>query len=296
MKYLIAVATVLSLSACGRDVALITSDPLPPTNGTNGSNGSSIGLLQITACSTQCPAGGDIYTFFRDVNGDNLFQSNDVILYTQTVCNGVSGQNGANGNNGTDGANGTNGVNGTNGLNGTNGSNGTNGTNGYSAAFSQASADRSVCPTGGTVINMGLDTNRNGSLETSEVTQVAVVCNGAQGPQGMQGASAPSFTAVTPITPCGSSSSSYKEVLMGMANGVILSEFSGSATNANLVRNTLLPDGSYYDTDDSQCNFSVSTATGNRTVQWNGTSGSGNTYHPGQAVYSASTQQWTVTY
>lgn len=43
------------------------------------------------------------------------------------------------------------------------------------------------CPTGGTKIETGLDTNRSGSLDASEVTQTTYVCNGTNGSQGPAG-------------------------------------------------------------------------------------------------------------
>ena len=46
----------------------------------------------------------------------------------------------------------------------------------------------SQCRTGGYSIQFGLDLNRNGTLDTSEVTSTTVVCNGATGATGAQGA------------------------------------------------------------------------------------------------------------
>jgi len=48
----------------------------------------------------------------------------------------------------------------------------------------------SQCPTGGSSIQFGLDKNRNGTLDTSEVSSTTLVCSGstgAQGPRGLQG-------------------------------------------------------------------------------------------------------------
>lgn len=193
---------------------------------------------------------------------------------------------------------------------GKDGVNGTNGSNGHSAAVSTVPADSTACSTGGWVLNLGVDTNDNGLLEVSEITSVAVLCNGATGSQGQQGvagqngtngtnAQLPQYIPVLAITPCGPNSSSYKEVLLGLVGGTILSEFTGNASNAATVRNTLIQDGSYYDTDDSQCFFTITTASnGDRTVSWNGTSNnhSGTPYHAGSAFYKASTAQWTATY
>jgi hypothetical protein len=254
-------------------------------NGVNGAAGAGIGLIQIVASSAQCPTGGKVYTYFLDKDNDGDLDNEDSVIATQIVCNGLNGTNGTNGNNGT---------------------NGSNGTNGHSAAFSQASADHTSCANGGIVVNMGVDLNNNGLLDTSEIKQVAVVCNGNTGQKGDTGATGqtgptgytPEFAPVMPITPCSASSSQYKEVLLGLEGGQILSEFSGSPTNADLVRNTFIPDGSYFDTDNSQCYFTVSTySNGNRIVSWDGSSANGSgPYHAGNASYNASTGNWTATY
>ena len=61
-----------------------------------------------------------------------------------------------------------------------------NGLNGASRVT--AISPGSQCPTGGYSIQFGLDQNRNGTLDTSEVTSTTVVCNGATGATGAQGA------------------------------------------------------------------------------------------------------------
>jgi hypothetical protein len=88
------------------------------------------------------------------------------------------GATGSTGTNGVEGVTGANGVEGVTGTNGTNGNNGLNGKNGHSAAFSQISASKDLCKHGGMVINMGVDLNDNGVLDSNEITNVAVICNG----------------------------------------------------------------------------------------------------------------------
>ena len=43
------------------------------------------------------------------------------------------------------------------------------------------------CDNGGVEINSGLDTNQNGLLDSDEITNTEIICNGAQGPQGQPG-------------------------------------------------------------------------------------------------------------
>ncbi len=68
------------------------------------------------------------------------------------------------------------------------------GTDGSTALVSTVAVPAgTVCAGGGTKVQVGKDTNKNGILETDEVLSSSVVCNGldgaagAQGPQGPQG-------------------------------------------------------------------------------------------------------------
>jgi alpha-tubulin suppressor-like RCC1 family protein len=68
--------------------------------------------------------------------------------------------------------------------------------NGYNAAVRATQLNpEAQCPTGGAAIEFGLDTNRNYSLETSEVTSSVILCNGEAGPQGATGAQGANGTA-----------------------------------------------------------------------------------------------------
>ncbi len=171
------------------------------------------------------------------------------------------------------------------------GSPGKDGTNGMTTLVRTLSADPSVCAAGGTIFNSGLDLNYNNVLDAIEVTQVSIVCNG-------QAAPISQFTPSLPIAPCGPNSSNFKEVLLGLSGGGILAEFTGNPSNAGTVRNALIPDGNYSDTDDSACNFVVATASNNdRIITWSGSSANGSgPYNPGSAYYTAQTMTWTVSY
>lgn len=56
---------------------------------------------------------------------------------------------------------------------------------------STADAPPDQCPTGGVLIQVGFDTNRNGKLDSAEIKSTAKVCNGAEGPQGPEGPPGP---------------------------------------------------------------------------------------------------------
>lgn len=45
------------------------------------------------------------------------------------------------------------------------------------------------CPNGGVVINQGIDSNRNGKIDTDEVSSSETVCNGVDGKDGKDGVS-----------------------------------------------------------------------------------------------------------
>lgn len=69
--------------------------------------------------------------------------------------------------------------------------------------------DQDVCASEtGTLINTGLDTNKNGALDTSEVTQGQVVCdgqdgsNGSNGTNGTNGANGTNGTVITTVQFC----------------------------------------------------------------------------------------------
>ena len=126
--------------------------------------------------------------------------------------------------------------------------------------------------------------------------------NGASGPQGIPGPSGspgpqgspgptPSLGPDTPmwlIAPCGQASSPYKEQLMCLNNGSLLSSFSDS-TSGNETRFALIPVGTYEDTDDSGCVFTVSLASDgvSTIVSWNAGSGQYSTWVAGSQTCQA---------
>ena len=168
--------------------------------------------------------------------------------------------------------------------------NGTDGKSGSSAILGapvQVPAGDSYCSAGGELIAAGTDSNGDGKLELSEVTSTFKVCNGVPGQS-----SAPSpLTPILAITPCGPKSSPYKEVLLGLEDGAILSSFSATMSGSE-TRLALLPDGSYEDTDQSGCMFSVSTpSAGKRKVSWSAGSNQFSSWTSGSDSYSSGS--WT---
>lgn len=122
--------------------------------------------------SPNCGQGGIRLDIGTDSDGDGILSASEV-KSTEYVCNGTNGLNGADGEDGQDGSNG---------QDGTNGQDGSDGQSGLSALVAtQAEAPGANCVAGGVRITSGLDQNRNGVLESGEVTSTRYVCNGTGG-------------------------------------------------------------------------------------------------------------------
>jgi hypothetical protein len=246
--------------------------------GPTGQNGVSIVFTTITATVIQCPAGGTVLLLALDTDGNGVLDNGDTDQQAIVTCNGT---------------------------NGSNGTNGTNGSNGYSGVIS-VTPTATGCPNGGFTLLTATDTLDLGYPAIGDANfESALVCNGQdgaigatgpQGPAGPAGAS-PEFTPVIVVNPCGPTSSAWKEALLGLSGGGLFGSFTENSS-ALTVRNTLLPDGSYYDTDDSECYFSVSTdSSGDRLASWNGSTANGSgPWGAGDATYTASNEAWSETY
>ena len=93
--------------------------------------------------------------------------------------NGTDGEVGAVGSPGFNGTNGTNGEDGANGSTGVDGTNGTDGDNAPNALVNSTLEPAGPnCVNGGIRIDVGVDDDANGVLETSEIDQTQYVCDG----------------------------------------------------------------------------------------------------------------------
>lgn len=216
-------------------------------------------IASEVASSSQCAAGGSVYTFFNDANSNGRFDDSENLLSRQVVCNGVQGANGQDG------------------------ANGTNGADGVSMVFESIAASSGQCANGGNVLLIALDSDRSGSLSLSDDHyQSIVMCHGLNGAHGTDGtdgqdgadgvnASLGRFTPVDVIVACGNTSA-YKEVLLILYSGDVLASFSNN-TQGDMTRLAFLPDGTYMNTDSSGCIFSLATSSDGtqRSVSWNNT-------------------------
>jgi Collagen triple helix repeat (20 copies) len=105
---------------------------------------------------------------------------------------GADGQDGADGANGADGAPGAMGADGATGADGPTGATGATGARGQTSLIVQKPIDAGDhCEFGGTEVRSGVDLDGDGSLSTTETTQVSYVCNGASGADGGSSEPAP---------------------------------------------------------------------------------------------------------
>ena len=151
--------------------------------------GLALTALTEVASSAKCPAGGVRIKTGRDWNTDGVL-SDDELIATSEVCNGVTPVNGVDGKDGRDGAAGANGVNGRDGVDGASGVNGQNGVDGHDGVngtdartllsiTTMLKAGDANCPSGGVRIESGLDDGPvNGSLDPAEIQSTRYVCNG----------------------------------------------------------------------------------------------------------------------
>ncbi|MBT4059398.1 MAG: hypothetical protein HOE69_03730, partial [Euryarchaeota archaeon] len=112
-------------------------------------------------------------------------------------ADGAQGPAGVNGTDGADGAQGPAGVNGTDGADGVNGTDGDKGEVGEDGmdgidgmpalAVTTLESAGSNCADGGLKIEVGVDDNGNGALDSNEIDYTEYVCNGADGQNGQNG-------------------------------------------------------------------------------------------------------------
>jgi hypothetical protein len=140
------------------------------SQGTAGANG----LNSLTKTSTEpaganCSAGGIKIEIGVDVNSNGSLDANEIITaQTKYVCNGATGATGATGPQGAAGAQGPQGNTGSTGLSGLN-----------SLIKTTVELAGTNCQYGGIKIEVGLDSNRNGILNSNEIniSSTNYMCN-----------------------------------------------------------------------------------------------------------------------
>ena len=131
------------------------ADGATGANGADGSNGLNA-LVNITteAAGGNCTHGGKRIDTGLDLDSNGHLDALETSS-TNYICNGAPGADGVNG---TDGSNGSDGLNALIDMN--------------------PEPVGANCPNGGLRIDVGIDTNSNGSLDPAEITQTGFVCGG----------------------------------------------------------------------------------------------------------------------
>jgi hypothetical protein len=144
--------------------------------GTNGTT--SLVRMSAEAAGANCAASGTLIGAGLDTNGNGVLDSAEVTSTTY-VCAGSTGAAGATRASGATGSTGTA---------GTPGATGATGANGLTSLIALVTEPAGLnCTFGGQKATAGLDANRNGVLDASEITTTTYVCNGATGAAGTNG-------------------------------------------------------------------------------------------------------------
>lgn len=116
-------------------------------------------LIAVTdATGEQCPSGGKVYAVYTDDNANMQLDPGEEVLSSVPVCNGATGATGENGSNAM-------------------------------ISMNRVSVELGICPsTSGVQLSTGVDTNKNNTLDASEITATTVLCDGAAGAAGEAGA------------------------------------------------------------------------------------------------------------
>ncbi len=131
---------MLATAACTGDKGADGANGANGTNGSNGMNGTS-SLVNVTAepPGSNCADGGERIDSGADTNGNGVLDASEVTS-TSYVCNGGNGT--------------------------------------QTLVTTTPEPAGSNCAAGGLRVDVGADTNGNGTLDASEVTSTSYVCNG----------------------------------------------------------------------------------------------------------------------
>ena len=157
--------------------------------GTDGTDGKATAFIVTEDSENHCAAGGKKIEIGADTDGNGVLDENE-IQESYYVCNGESPQGsqgeqgkqgiaGMDGKDGADGAKGERGDKGEQGEAGIAGEPGENGADGYDSLLSvidEPAGDN--CENGGKKFLSGIDSDRNGVLDESEVKNSYYICNG----------------------------------------------------------------------------------------------------------------------
>ncbi len=132
------------------------------STGNAGSNGlSALVRVQVEPAGSHCTEGGSAVLAGLDTNANGVLESGEVTS-TSYVCSGPTGATGPTGSTGATGATGS------------------TGSAGYNSLMAlSAEASGANCTYGGQRVESGLDTNRDGVLNVTEVSSTTYLCSAA---------------------------------------------------------------------------------------------------------------------
>lgn len=162
----------------------------------DGEDGHSALITKTEATAAVCVNGGSIFKYGLDLNDDNVLDA-DEVTGSSIVCNGVNGHNGSNGSDGSDGA------------------------DGHNSLVVKRDATVSECANGGAILTIGLDLDNSDSLEPSEITNTAVVCNGDKGQNGSNGHTAIMDKMDADLNACANGGTVYRHGIDDNDNGTL---------------------------------------------------------------------------
>ena len=172
-----------------RDNGIYATEGAVASEGQKGSDGkASEFIITEESAGENCAAGGSRIEIRFDANGNGTFEESEISVHY--VCNGTSPQ-GSQGEQGKQGIAGTDGKDGVDGAKGEHGDKGEQGEQGIAGEPGEAGPDGfdslvsmvdeaagSNCENGGKKFMSGLDKDRNGLLDESEVKNSYYICNG----------------------------------------------------------------------------------------------------------------------
>ena len=197
------------------------ADGAAGADGQDGSDGTSV--LITTSSSTSCANGGNTFNIGPDSNSNGFLEASEVVMNVD-VCNGAqgpqgpqgpAGNDGVDGNDGAPGADGNDGQDGQDGVDGStpvvtplapgdqrcpqggveidvngnvdvvcDGIDGADGDTTLAVATTLSGGSSNCWGDGGVQIDVGVDDNNNGVLDSSEIDDTTYICNGGDGADG----------------------------------------------------------------------------------------------------------------
>ena len=202
-----AVETVLCYGAKGAN-GTATTEGGKSSDGEDGVNGRTTEFVVTDEqAGENCAVGGKKVENRFDANGNGEFEESEITV--KYICNGESPQGskgeqgsqgiaGIDGKDGADGAKGESGDRGEQGEPGIAGETGANGEDGYDSLLSVTDEPAgNNCANGGKKFLSGVDSDRNGVLDESEIKNSYYICNGENAVEASESASSAGCTLTT---------------------------------------------------------------------------------------------------